>query len=130
MPTNLPNSPHAGKSPRSPDVAIQFVTNLAIPRISAGITASQAVRAWLRAAVHAPSRRTPREGSRLGLSWRRISFDYLCLSWIVPSGYSGRTELYPTEARRDRSDINELQPARTPQSSHQLIDSHRRDGDG
>src|ERR1039457_1320681 len=56
--TNFRNPLHAARSPSSLDVAIQFVTNLTIRGISAGITVIPDARAWPLAAVHARRRRT------------------------------------------------------------------------
>src|SRR5580658_7688166 len=60
-PTDLPNTLHAARSPSTPDAAIRFVTNLAIRRISAGITVVLAAPAWPLAAVRARRRRTLRK---------------------------------------------------------------------
>src|SRR5208282_4475784 len=59
--TNFPNPLHAARSPSSLDVATQYVTNLTIRGISAGITVIPDARAWPPAAVHARRRRTLRK---------------------------------------------------------------------
>ncbi len=59
--TNFPNILHAVRSPLTPDVAMQFVTKMAIRGISVGITVIRAARAWPLAVVPAQRLQTLRK---------------------------------------------------------------------